>query len=105
MTSHSKLKAKLEEKLSELLKRGEEIETTLSVAGNSDWEEKAVETENNEALAEIGDVTRQEIHDIKLALSRIDSGSYGKCSDCGKPIAKERLDAIPYTSTCIHCAK
>jgi RNA polymerase-binding transcription factor DksA len=104
MTSHSKLKAELELKLSELLAREAEIETELNEPGSSDWEEKAVEMENSEALTEVGKVTSQEIHEIKLAISRIESGHYGICSNCGKAISAERQSALPSTTTCIQCA-
>jgi len=40
---------------------------------------------------------------IEDALGRIDAGSYGVCRDCGEPIAEARLDAIPWTRSCIAC--
>lgn len=30
---------------------------------------------------------------------------YGRCSECGKRIGYERLDAIPYAITCVSCKK
>ena len=36
-----------------------------------------------------------QVHD---ALARIDSGTYGKCLACGKPIPQKRLDAVPWTA-------
>ena len=104
MSDHSVLKAMLQSKLNELLERASEIENVLSDPGNSDWEENALEMENDESLAVIGDVTKREIEDIKLALSRIEAGRYGICVECGAPIGKERLAAIPFTSCCIRCA-
>jgi len=38
---------------------------------------------------------------IDAALGRIDSGEYGTCEICGKPIGEERLRAIPWASRCI----
>ncbi len=38
---------------------------------------------------------------IDAALGRIEDGSYGTCEICGKPIAEERLRAIPWASRCI----
>ena len=40
---------------------------------------------------------------IDGALARIEDGSYGTCTSCGRPIGKERLDAIPYAALCIDC--
>ncbi len=43
--------------------------------------------------------------EIDGALSRIADGSYGACKVCGRPIAEERLEAIPYTTLCIEDAR
>jgi DnaK suppressor protein len=40
---------------------------------------------------------------IEEALHRIDNGTYGVCKDCGEMIAAARLDAIPWTRSCISC--
>ncbi|HOL10280.1 MAG TPA: TraR/DksA C4-type zinc finger protein [Bacillota bacterium] len=40
---------------------------------------------------------------INDALNRINQGQYGICEECGAEIAIERLNAIPYTTMCIHC--
>ncbi len=37
------------------------------------------------------------------ALVRIESGTYGVCERCSKPIPVERLDAMPTASLCIVC--
>lgn len=40
---------------------------------------------------------------IEEALWRIEKGTYGICRDCGEPIAEARLNAIPWTRSCITC--
>lgn len=104
MSDHSNLKASLEKKLEDLIKRAEDIESELSDPGHKDWSENALEMENNETLTGIENITQQEIRDIKLAIHRIESGTFGVCTNCGKSISKERLSAIPYANTCIGCA-
>jgi DnaK suppressor protein len=42
---------------------------------------------------------------VNEALHRIDRGQYGLCVECGEQIPKPRLQAIPYTRHCIHCAR
>lgn len=37
------------------------------------------------------------------ALKRIDQGTYGFCTDCGKLIDKERLEAVPHAQQCVEC--
>ncbi|HQX50225.1 MAG TPA: TraR/DksA C4-type zinc finger protein [Planctomycetaceae bacterium] len=104
MVAHSTVKAALEAKLSELVNRAEDIENTLSTPGSRDWEENAVESEDDEVLASVGSLTKNEIHEIKLALNLIESGQYGKCTACGNAIAKERLAAMPWATKCVRCA-
>ena len=41
---------------------------------------------------------------IDGALEQIEDGSYGRCEECGEPIPKPRLEAIPYAAVCIQCA-
>lgn len=42
--------------------------------------------------------------EARAALERMGDGTYGKCEECGKPIAKARLEAIPYARHCVVCA-
>jgi DnaK suppressor protein len=104
MSRHSAAKAALEEMLLELNQRAAEIEARLSDPGSRDWEENATESEDDEVLARMGDVTKHEIREIHLALSRIENGNYETCTSCGDAIAPDRLRALPYATTCIKCA-
>ena len=47
--------------------------------------------------------TSSEIRDIDEALERIRDGSFGLCENCDQPIAKARLEAIPYARLCLPC--
>ncbi len=40
---------------------------------------------------------------LEDALKRIEKGDYGHCSDCGKLIEKERLEAVPHAQLCVQC--
>jgi RNA polymerase-binding protein DksA len=40
---------------------------------------------------------------LEDALQRIDKGEYGRCSECGKLIEKERLEAVPHAQQCLRC--
>lgn len=42
---------------------------------------------------------------IDAALLRIEEGTFGTCRRCGKPIAAERLEAMPYATLCIECKR
>jgi RNA polymerase-binding protein DksA len=45
------------------------------------------------------------LEDVEAALARMEKGLFGVCENCGRRIAKQRLDAIPYTPWCIDCAR
>jgi RNA polymerase-binding protein DksA len=66
-----------------------------------------VGTENYDQEFTLGLIENEQamIEQIQDALARIDAGTYGKCTECGSPIAKPRLQAIPYTRHCIECAR
>ena len=40
-------------------------------------------------------------NEVLMALTRIDSGTYGVCDEGGEPIEMERLNADPAARTCL----
>ncbi len=44
------------------------------------------------------DRQRKLIAKIDAALARLDAGTWGICQSCGRPIAPERLEAIPWAT-------
>ncbi|MGZ8571475.1 MAG: TraR/DksA family transcriptional regulator [Actinomycetota bacterium] len=66
-------------------------------AGSFTFErERDLSIENN-----VRDLMRK----IERALARMDEGTYGICSRCGKPIEKARLKVLPYVDLCIKDAQ
>ena len=41
--------------------------------------------------------------EIREALQRIYDGTFGTCENCGQPIARARLEAVPYVRLCVTC--
>src|SRR3982074_1718126 len=41
------------------------------------------------------------LKDVDDALRRLDSGTYGICEECGKPIDEARLEAVPWARYCV----
>lgn len=60
----------------------------------------AAEEDLSLSLATMGSVT---LHEIDLALKRIESGDYGNCDACGETINPERLKALPFATLCVKC--
>ncbi len=61
-----------------------------------------VATERALAFA-LGERETAELTAIDAALSRIDAGTYGLCTDCGVSIPAARLQASPEAQRCIAC--
>ena len=51
------------------------------------------------------DQLEDRLGEVKKALKRIDEGMYGICTNCGKTILPERLEALPYAELCIECQR
>jgi RNA polymerase-binding transcription factor DksA len=51
------------------------------------------------------DHMKAQLLQVDAALAGLDAGTYGSCRICGKPIAVERLQAIPWVSLCIDDAR
>jgi DnaK suppressor protein len=45
----------------------------------------------------------QQLAQVEAALARIEDGTFGQCTRCGREIAAERLDALPWAAHCIEC--
>lgn len=50
------------------------------------------------------EMARAELRALDAANGRLAAGTYGDCVRCGRPIAAERLEALPAAETCIRCA-
>jgi DnaK suppressor protein len=59
--------------------------------------------EQNVALSNLRDYELK-LKRIESALLRVESGSFGDCLDCGEEIAMGRLEIMPESIFCIHCA-
>lgn len=45
----------------------------------------------------------QHLAQVDAAIARLDDGTYGQCTRCGKAIPKGRLEALPWAAHCIDC--
>jgi DnaK suppressor protein len=97
-----RLREQLIKKRDELLgmhKKNEETQHTLAEP-DIEPEETAQKGSMADVLADLDDREEKEIAAIDHALAMIETGQYGFCEVCGKPIGKKRLDAIPWTVFC-----
>lgn len=53
--------------------------------------------------AAVASISSRTVQMIEASLRRLEAGTYGRCSDCGRAIAKERLRALPFADACRDC--
>jgi RNA polymerase-binding protein DksA len=70
-----------------------------------DEEENADEMEMYESNLAVDESIKAELEKINAALSRMESGTYGICSNCQKEVPLERLKAYPQAERCLDCKK
>ena len=104
MASLEERRAQMEARLEELDARLHGIAEELESHNDRDWEEMALEREEDEVLERLGTSGLAEIRMIRAALKRMDDGEYGICARCAEEISDERLDVLPYTPLCKTCA-
>ncbi len=74
-------------------------------ATSDDLAETATATLGREIDYTLGENSGEVLAQIDAALKRIDDGTYGTCTNCGREIAIERLEAYPWASLCIDCKR
>jgi DnaK suppressor protein len=96
----------LEEQLSQLVGHGEKTVHEMVGEGTEEIpdpnDRATVEEERNWSLR-LRDRDRKLIGKIRDALARLDAGTFGRCSGCGRAISPARLRARPVTDLCIDC--
>lgn len=97
-------KRRLLEKREELLARvgrGQEAARDSHVAEVQDSIDRVISTEDKEAGFQEATQAAQMLRKVEEALERLQSGSFGICLACGKPIDTERLEALPWAAYCL----
>jgi DnaK suppressor protein len=87
----------------DLMKTVRNQQITDSSGDIGDSVDEASRSIERELLFELSDNERVTIDQIEASLRKIDKGTYGLCESCQKPIAKARLDALPFARYCITC--
>jgi RNA polymerase-binding transcription factor DksA len=89
-----------------LAERHDRVERDLARVNDplvADSDDRAIQLQNDEALAAIDRTARGEIAAIDQAVERLDSGLYGVCGRCNGTIEAGRLRAIPHAVICARC--
>ncbi len=66
-------------------------------------EEEATESLELEKRLALEKQAKDHLAEVEHALHKFEEGTYGLCDSCGKPIAPDRLEALPQASLCVDC--
>ena len=98
------IRKELEKQRETLLERIHEEQEYLRLdEANPDRTDLAQEYSSAERRAALLSQMEESLQEVDDALERLDDGTYGKCTNCGKPIPAARLEAIPQTPYCVNC--
>ena len=70
-----------------------------------DWDDQAVINEQNDVRKNLLVEAQHNLELVNNALLRIENGTYGICTVSGEEIEPERLEAVPFATTCMKHAK
>src|SRR2546427_1404477 len=70
-----------------------------------DTADVAFDSGSEEISTQLAELEARELSQIERALARMKQGSYGVCELCQGKIPVSRLNALPYSTTCIECQR
>lgn len=96
-------RARLQHALTAVNHTGSLLDETgdLAIGAGDHIADTATETFMRELDGGLEENAEHLLDEIEAALERIDDGTFGTCTVCGRPIGEERLDAVPYATLCI----
>src|SRR5439155_588431 len=71
----------------------------------SDSADQAFDSGSEEVASQLAELEARELAQIERALARLKQGTYGLCEGCQKKIPVSRLNALPFSTTCVECAR
>lgn len=95
----------LQEQLASLVGQGEAAVHQMVGEGEEipDPNDRATLEEGRNWSLRLRDRDRRLIGKIQEALERLEAGTFGSCTACGRPISPARLRARPVTDLCFDC--
>jgi DnaK suppressor protein len=70
-----------------------------------DSADAAFDAGSEEISTQLVELEARELNQIERALTRLKQGTYGICEACQGKIPVARLNALPYSTTCISCQR
>ena len=84
---------------------GELADLRLKSAQTGDSADAAFDAGSEEIASQLAELEARELSQIERALARMKQGTYGLCEYCHGKIPVARLNALPYSTTCVQCQR
>ncbi len=98
------LKAMLEERRTEIQEKLRSLREALPAETDvRDAEEQSVDDFVQEVDFALMQMKSETLSKIDEAISRLEDGTYGVCTECRAEIAEARLKALPFAALCRRC--
>src|SRR5438128_2747037 len=72
---------------------------------SGDAADLAFDSGSEEVSSQLAELESRELHQVERSLARLKQGTYGICEGCGRKIPVTRLNALPFSTTCISCQR
>jgi DnaK suppressor protein len=97
-------KQRLLDKERELRSEVSRLESEARISGEAEVRDSTDDATSSQGISESLEedtLASQTLAQVQYALHRIDDGTYGKCTACGRQIEAARLEAIPWAAYCL----
>jgi len=74
-------------------------------SSTGDSADLAFDSGSEEVASQLAELESRELTQIERSLVRLKQGIYGLCEGCHKKIPVARLNALPFSTTCVECQR
>jgi DnaK suppressor protein len=98
-----KIRDVLKKKQNDLEQDGNSSREALVIEGSADELDRVQRAQERDFALGGLDRNAKLLREVRIAIERVDKGTFGICQNCEKDISLRRLAAMPWTAFCIVC--
>jgi RNA polymerase-binding transcription factor DksA len=108
------IRERLERERGQVVEEHERVRGELGISASDELDESGMDTHigdvgsdlfDRELDVTVLDNAQDLLRQYDDALARLDAGTYGTCTVCGRQIETDRLETLPYVALCIDDAR
>ncbi len=102
---HKSLMARRDELRKRLGGELKELRNYMGSDPTGDSADLAFDTGSEEVASQLAELESRELNQVERAIARLKQGTYGLCEGCQRRIPVARLNALPFSTTCVQCQR